>query len=202
MNFLAHLYLSGNDEGVMTGNFMADRVRGVEANTYEPAIARGIFLHRFIDNFTDNHEIVFKSKQRLYPKYHKYASVIVDVFYDHFLAAGFQNYSNELLRDFSQRCYSILNKNILLMPESVQVFLPYLIRYDWLNNYANIEGTGRALSGLASKARFNSNMQNAVYDLVSDYKLYKKEFEEFFPDLINYSVEYLKKMEGTNNGEL
>ncbi len=185
MNFLAHLYLSGNDEEVMTGNLIADRVKGDEAYAYEPAIARGIFLHRFIDNFTDNHEIVYNSKQRLYPKYHKYASVIVDVFYDHFLASNFHKYSNELLRDFSQRCYNILSKNITIMPARVQVFLPYMIRYDWLNNYANIEGIGKALSGLASRARFNSNMQNAVYDLVSDYKLYKKEFEEFFPDLIN-----------------
>jgi acyl carrier protein phosphodiesterase len=192
MNFLAHLYLSGNDEGVMTGNFMADRIKGDQAYAFDPAITRGILLHRFIDTFTDNHEVVKQSKKRLYPKYHKYAPVIIDIFYDHFLAAEFERHSDELLIDFSRKCYDVLSKNIHLMPSRVQAFLPYMIRHDWLQGYAEIEGTGRALAGLASRTRFSSNMQNAVYDLVEDYDLYKKEFAGFFPDLKKYSQDFLK----------
>jgi acyl carrier protein phosphodiesterase len=192
MNFLAHLYLSGDDEGVMTGNFMADRIKGEQAYAFDPAITRGILLHRFIDTFTDNHEVVMQSKKRLYSKYHKYAPVIVDIFYDHFLASEFEKHSDELLMDFSRNCYDVLSKNMHLMPQRIQFFLPYMIRHNWLNSYAEIEGAGRALAGLAGRSRFNSNMQNAVYDLVEDYDLYKNEFRDFFPDLKKYSRDFLK----------
>ncbi|MGI8892152.1 MAG: ACP phosphodiesterase, partial [Bacteroidia bacterium] len=133
-------------------------------------------------------------KQRLYPKYHKYSTVIIDIFYDHFLATDFQKYSEENLLNFSQRCYAILGKNIHLMPQRVQFFLPYMIRHNWLHGYAEIEGIGRALAGLASRARFTSNMQTSVYDLIEHYKPFKKEFDEFFPELKKYSEEFLMKV--------
>ena len=199
MNFLAHLFLSEEDEGIMTGNFMADHVKGKQAYQYNSKITKGILLHRFIDAFTDNHEVVKQSKQRLYSKYHKYAPVIVDVFYDHFLAADFNKHSEESLSFFSQKCYRILSKNLNLMPERVQNFLPYMIRYDWLNSYAKPEGAGRALAGLASRSKFNSNMQNAVYDLIADYDFYKNDFNLFFPELVKYSKEFLEKNETINN---
>ena len=194
MNFLAHLFLSGENEDVMVGNFMADRIKGKEAFLYKQDITKGILLHRFIDSYTDNHEIVKKSKQRLYSKYHKYSPVIVDVFYDHFLAADFDKYSNKFLNEFSKKCYTVLEKNVHIMPERVQYFLPYMIRHDWLNNYAHVEGAGRTLSGLASRAQFKSNMHRAVYDLTKDYNLYKEEFEQFFPELAAYSQKYLAEL--------
>ena len=98
MNFLAHLYLSGNDPLVRLGNFIGDFVKGRDlADRYEPAIVKGIELHRAIDEFTDQHAIVKQSKMRLRPKYRHYAPVIVDIFYDHFLAAGWDNHSEQLL---------------------------------------------------------------------------------------------------------
>jgi acyl carrier protein phosphodiesterase len=170
---------------------MADRIRGDEAYSFESSVTQGILLHRFIDNYTDNHEIVKKSKQRLYPEFHKYAPVIVDVFYDHFLAAGFNKYSSETLSEYSQRCYKILRQNIHVMPVRVQQFLPYMIRHNWLTGYAVVEGTGKALAGLASRASFDSKMYKAVYDLIENYDLYQNEFDQFFPDLIKYSKEFL-----------
>lgn len=199
MNFLAHLFLSGEDEELMTGNFMADHVKGHQAFLYKPQITRGILHHRFIDSFTDNHDVVKYSKQRLYSKYHKYAPVIVDVFYDHFLAADFNNHAKVNLSSFAQKCYTVLSKNINLMPERVQNFLPYMIRYDWLNSYAKPEGAGRALAGLATRAKFNSDMQNAIYDLLADYDFYKSEFDLFFPELVKYSKEFVEKNEIINN---
>src|SRR5436190_842749 len=87
MNFLAHLYLSGDDADVMTGNFIGDFVRGRNlAEQFGEKIARGIELHRAIDAFTDHHSVVKQSKTRLRPKYGHYSGVIVDIFYDHFLA--------------------------------------------------------------------------------------------------------------------
>src|SRR6188768_77560 len=102
MNFLAHLYLSGNDNKIMVGNFIADFVKGrVALNQFEPAIIRGIELHRAIDEYTDNHPVVTISKNRLRPTYRHYSGVIVDVFYDHFLARNWNTYHSDLLPDFA-----------------------------------------------------------------------------------------------------
>jgi acyl carrier protein phosphodiesterase len=48
-------------------------------------IQNGITLHRAIDTFTDAHP-VFRESTKVTFRYHHYAGVIVDVFYDHFLA--------------------------------------------------------------------------------------------------------------------
>ena len=91
MNFLAHIYLSGDDPNIQLGNFIGDFVKGrnlVEQFGHE--IAKGIELHRAIDEFTDKHPIVKLSKVRLREKYRHYAPVIVDIFYDHYLAKNWE----------------------------------------------------------------------------------------------------------------
>ena len=90
MNFLAHIYLSGDDPELKIGNFIADAVKGKKYTTYPQKIQEGIILHRKIDSFTDAHPIVKKSASRLFSKYGHYNSVIVDILYDHFLAKNWK----------------------------------------------------------------------------------------------------------------
>ena len=107
MNFLAHLYLSGDNPKVKVGNFIGDFVKGKNLkDRFEADIARGIGLHREIDWFTDTHSIVKQSKDRLRPKYRHYSGVIVDIFYDHFLAKNWDRYSKQLLPDFAEESAS------------------------------------------------------------------------------------------------
>jgi acyl carrier protein phosphodiesterase len=194
MNFLAHLYLSGNDPLVRLGNFIGDFVKGRDlADRYEPAIVKGIKLHRLIDEFTDQHAIVKQSKMRLRPKYRHYAPVIVDIFYDHFLAAGWDNHSEQLLPDFAEDCYKLIEQKATILPEQVNWMLPHMARGNWLVNYAKIEGIHRALSGMARRSKFDSKMDESVVELENHYAEFKTEFEEFFPLLKNYSDSFLAK---------
>jgi len=55
MNFLAHFYLSGNQENIILGNFMGDFVKGNPFKKYPAPLATAIQLHRQIDIFTDSH---------------------------------------------------------------------------------------------------------------------------------------------------
>ncbi len=104
MNFLAHLYLSGNDEQLMIGNFIADSVKGSSYKNFPDGIKRGILLHRAIDFYSDNHSVFLKSVERLRPNYHKYAGVIVDIFFDHFLAKNWKEYSENPYRTTQSKC--------------------------------------------------------------------------------------------------
>ncbi len=106
MNFLAHLYLSKKNKNILIGNFIADAVKGKKHNLYSKEVQAGILLHREIDNYTDNHPIVRKSKRRLNKRYGHYNGVIIDILYDHFLAKNWNNYS-EIPWMFMQKIFII-----------------------------------------------------------------------------------------------
>jgi acyl carrier protein phosphodiesterase len=192
MNFLSHLYLSGDFDEVMIGNFMADFVKGKPAPAWGHSIIRGIELHRRIDTYTDSHPVFRQSKHRLQPSYHKYSGVIVDIFYDHFLAARWNDYSAVPLPEFAERTYRFMNQHLGSMPPAMEKVLWHMERGNWLLSYARLEGVEQALSGMARRTVFQSNMERAVHDLRRDYEAYQAEFRAYFPELITY-VEQWKR---------
>lgn len=187
MNFLAHIYLSGNSDKLIIGNFIGDAVKGNDFQHYHPEIIKGIKLHRKIDEYTDCHPIVIQSKNRLRSKYSKYSSVIVDIFYDHFLAVSWENYSETPLAVFAPQIYDLIHQNLDNLPPRVHEFLPYMISGNWLYNYSNFEGINSTLRGMSRRARFDSKMEQAGEDLQRDYDLYKNEFDLFFPELKQFA---------------
>lgn len=187
MNFLAHLYLSGNDEEIIIGNFIADHVKGNGTKKFSDKIQAGIKLHREIDEFTDSHPEFLKSKKRLSDSYRKYAGVVVDMYYDHFLSANWSDYSEEDLDTYTKRIFKIISKKYLILPFKTQQILPFMVKSNWLKAYGSFEGLDRALSGMARRTPFNSGMENAIEDLKKDYPLYKKEFTKFFPQIVKFS---------------
>lgn len=186
MNFLSHLHLSGNSEGIIMGNFIADSVKGSTYKNYSPEVQKGILLHRKIDVFTDTHRIVEQSKQRLRAKYKKYSSVIVDIYYDHYLASNFQLYSDVSLKDFTENIYSIVLKNHHIMPEKSVKFTKYMLQHNILYAYSTLEGIEQVLKGMAYRSTFESNMELAIKDLKEHYHLFEDEFKLFFPELQTY----------------
>ena len=192
MNFLAHLYLSGQERDVMVGNFIGDFVRGRDVHTrLGPAIGRGVALHRAIDAFTDRHAVVKQSKSRLWPKYRHYSSVIVDVFYDHYLAVRWDDYSTEPLSGFASRSYRLLMERDSVLPERVRRMLPHMMGGNWLLNYAQVEGIRRALGGMSRRATFESRMEESVDDLKAHYASFESEFRSFFPALESFAESWL-----------
>ena len=188
MNFLAHLYLSGDNPKLMVGNFIGDFVKGRSwMDQYESEIVKGIHLHRAIDEFTDSHPTVTKSKNRLRPIYRHYSGVIVDVFYDHYLARYWSNYHVQPLPDFANHAYQTIALFDSVLPEGVRHMLPYMIKGNWLVNYAETEGIQRALTGMSRRTPYVSKMDEAVNDLRKYYDEFKEEFEQFFPELKSHA---------------
>jgi acyl carrier protein phosphodiesterase len=187
MNFLAHLYLSGDNEEIITGNFIADHVKGDSVMKFNPGIQSGIRLHREIDAFTDSHPEFLKTRERLNSNYRKYSGVVADMFYDHFLSVNWNVYSTESIDDFSDRMHSILIRRFPILPEKSQRFIAYMKKFNWLSGYGTFEGLGRALNGMAIRTPFKSGMENAVKDLKINYDSYQNEFKLFFPEMIAFA---------------
>jgi acyl carrier protein phosphodiesterase len=188
MNFLAHLYLSGDDEEIIVGNFIADHVKGRAVEKYAPGIRAGIRLHREIDTFTDAHPVFLRSRSRLAPVYRKYSGVITDMFYDHFLSANWNDYSTEPIDAFTQRMYRIVMRRFMILPARTKYMLPFMARDNWLKGYGTLEGLERALRGMDRRTPFDSGMPRAVQDLRRDYELYKEEFDLFLPEIRSFSA--------------
>ena len=194
MNFLAHLYLSGNDPDIQLGNFIGDFVRGRNlTEQFDARIATGIELHRAIDEFTDKHAIVKLSKDRLRGKYRHYASVIVDIFYDHYLAKNWDQFHDVFLPDYAEGIYAMVMSREGILPEKVTWMMPHMIKGNWLANYARIEGIGRVLGGMSRRTPYDSKMNESIEDLKIYYLDFEKEFLEFFPKLQEHSRDFLNR---------
>lgn len=167
----------------MIGNFIGDFVKGRAYEDFEPEIRKGILLHREIDAYTDNHEVVLKSKERLRPKHHHYAPVIVDVFYDHFLSSLWLNYHKVPLKTFTTSFYNLTANYKNIIPEKAISMLEHMEKDDWLFNYQYVDGISKALGGMSRRTTFESNMDEATKDLQDNYAAYQQEFITFFPDL-------------------
>ncbi|MDG1714931.1 acyl carrier protein phosphodiesterase [Lacinutrix sp.] len=195
MNFLAHIYLSGNNEAVTIGNFIADGIRGKKYLKYPRDIQTGILLHRQIDTFTDAHKTVRLSTKRLHKNYSHYFGVIVDILYDHFLAKNWSKYCNLPLAEYVDNFYISLENNFEILPKRIQKMMPYMIADNWLLSYASIEGITKVLEGMNRRTQNRSQMNLAVNELQEFYNEFEDEFTCFFDELINFSSQKLKEIE-------
>ncbi|WP_299433154.1 acyl carrier protein phosphodiesterase [uncultured Maribacter sp.] len=187
MNFLAHIYLSFGDNEITIGNFIADSIRGNKFKHLPERVQQGIQLHRFIDTFTDTHAIPKISSKRLHKNYSHYSRVIVDIFYDHFLAKNWENYSDIPLAVFVNNFYDLLEDNYTILPDGVKRMMPYMISENWIYNYSNMEGINRVLNGMNRRTKNKSKMNFAILDLEEHYAAFEEEFNAFFEELITFS---------------
>ncbi len=195
MNFLAHIYLSGNNEDVILGNFIADAIKGKKYLKYPPEVQKGILLHRAIDSYTDSHPLVKASSAKLHKNYSHYSGVIVDIYYDHFLASHWEEYSDIPLENFVANFYKLLQKRFDLLPATIQNFLPYMVSENWLLSYASIEGISRILYQMNIRTKNIVQMDRAANDLQEHYEELLGEFKAFFPQLESFSVKKINELQ-------
>jgi len=189
MNFLAHIYLSGDSDLVTIGNFMADGIKGKDYRKYDRELQIGILLHREIDTYTDAHKTVRKSTKRLHEKYSHYSGVIVDILYDHFLAKNWDKYCDTPLDKYVDHFYDSLEEHFDILPLRIQKIMPYMITNNWLLSYASVEGIAKVLEGMNRRTHNRSQMNLAVNELEEFYEEFEIEFTSFFEELIAFSKE-------------
>ena len=194
MNFLAHIYLSGDSDLIKIGNFMADGIRGKHYEHLPTEIQKGVILHRAIDTYTDAHPVFRQSTHRLHEKYHHYSGVIVDVFYDHLLAKNWAMYSHEKLETFVGNFYASLHDNYEHLTDKTKGMMPYMIEYNWLVNYQYLEGIARILHQMDHRTKNISKMQYSIQELQDFYVDFENEFKTFFIDLQTFVAQKIQEI--------
>jgi len=199
MNLLAHIYLSGDDEEIIAGNFIGDHVKGNNIKKYSNIVQKGILIHRQIDYYTDNHKMVKLAKSKFQVKYGKYSGVVVDIIFDHILANNWQIFSEISYEDFIKKAHKVLEKYYFIFPIKVKEFFPYFVQNNWLKIYKRIEGIEIVLNGMTRRTSLPNEATFAIEKLKNDYVFFEKIFLDFFPEIIQYvSRNYEIRMEWSN----
>jgi len=186
MNFLAHLYLSGEEEKVMLGNFIGDYVKGSAYLEYPERIGYGITLHRRIDRFTDLHPLIRASAVFFKPEYGRYAGIVIDVIFDHLLAQNWELYSTYRLRDFTRKSHAVFLSHFSLLPSRVKRFLPFLIQSRRLESYSSEKGIYKALEIMSRYTSLPAKQDFALYTLQKYKPELLSNFNTFMEELIIY----------------
>ncbi len=183
MNFLAHLYLSGSSADVRMGNFIGDFVKGAQYGRYKPEVQRGILLHREIDSFTDTHPLVKESVLLLKPVYGRYATVAIDLFFDHFLAKDWTQYSTQPLNEYVDEVHKQLLYRYFQLPTAVKQFLPFIIKSRRLEKYKEFDSLERSLEIMSNNSSLPACQVAAIQNLKDNYSVYNELFANFFKDV-------------------
>lgn len=173
---------------------MADGVRGKQYENFPIDIQKGILLHRAIDTFTDAHPLFRQSTKKLHSRYHHNAGVIVDMYYDHFLAKNWTNYHSENLTNYTANFYQSLTDNFHLLTLKTQNLLPYMVEYNWLVNYQSIQGLERILSQMDHRTKNQSLMRFATEELVAHYDEFESEFSLFYKEVHQFSNKKMNEL--------
>ena len=185
MNYLAHAYLAGDAESDRLGGLMGDFVKGLLPGGLAPDLAAGVALHRRIDSYADTHPAFQRSRARVSAERRRYAGVMVDMFYDHLLAAHWFAYSPQSLMQYSHEVYDLLDANAALLPERLGQVRIWMRKDDWLSSYCTLEGTGSALDRIAHhRLSRPGTLPGSIEELANDYQGFKADFLEFMSDAI------------------
>ena len=195
MNFLAHLLLSGEKDGIIMGNYVGDFIKGKltddKTANWNQEYVIGLKLHRFIDMFTDSHPVVREAKYKVAEVHGRLAGIITDIYFDYFLAKNFLEIHHETLWEYSHRMYSVIEKNEYLIPEQMIPMVRSMVRQDWLNSYATFEGIDLTFNRMSRRAGFMGSIKNAAAELEKNEAFYQEKFNTFFPDLREKSSAYI-----------
>lgn len=185
MNYLAHLYLSGEEHHVMVGNFIGDAVKGNLYEQYPVKIKKGILLHRQIDSFTDGHPLVKEAKSFFSDSYGRYAGVVIDLLFDHFLASEWIKYHPESLTKYVTRINLILLSNFGIMPHRIKLMMPFWVKHRWPELYATINGLLRVLNGMPNYTSMPRKVEFFKKDFNNNQLILRHLFYSFFEDIKN-----------------
>ncbi len=184
MNFLAHLALSGHDELLLIGNFMADYTKGKQAENLPPGVQRGLELHRLIDSFTDAHPAVREMNARLRPYHGHYAPVVSDILFDYILYCNWERYMPENFDSFKIDVYTKLRRNLALFSPRLAERVRGMTGADWLETYTSAAGMADVFRRLLPRLSRPELLAGVGETLSREFAALDAAFGVFYPDLV------------------
>ncbi|MDQ7007672.1 MAG: acyl carrier protein phosphodiesterase [Acidobacteriota bacterium] len=184
MNYLAHLLLAERRGLCPAGTLMGDGLRGPVDALGSAGLRRAVWHHRKLDSFTDTHPAFRRARRRLDPGYRHFRGVLVDIFFDHYLARHWRRFHDEPLAVFCERTYRRLLATSAF-PE-LRGRVERMARIDLLGSYLTLEGIDRALRGLSRRVQRANHLHRGGHELRAHYQGLEGDFLDFFPQAVAY----------------
>lgn len=189
MNYLAHLLLAGEASADQVGGLLGDFVKGPLPCGLPRDLAAGVALHRQIDSFADAHPLFLQSRGRVSAERRRVAGIMVDLFYDHFLARHWSRFCPMPLPRFTQLMYARIAACHPYLPERLRNLLPRMRQDDWLAGYGQVDAVARALDNIARhRLRQPNTLLGAGEELLHHYEAFEADFLAFFPQALVFSA--------------
>jgi acyl carrier protein phosphodiesterase len=194
MNYLAHAYLSFQNDEVLVGNMSSDFIKGKKRYNFSPQVQNGIELHRRIDAFTDTHIITAEAKKYFKEAVGTYSGAFTDVAYDYFLANDENEFTETSLKEFAQYVYRTLERNRTILPARLQSMLPYMQQQDWLFNYKSFWGIEKSFEGIVKRAVYLNDSKPAYNVFIEYCNTLRPLYQKFFPELKAFAFAQLQTL--------
>ena len=164
-------------------------------------IQAGIRAHQKIDVYTDGHPVCCIARRRLQPPYRRFAGVLLDVYFDHFLARGWSRHGDgTALAEFAEKRYEILRRYRDLPSKRFRLVVDAMTRDNWLVGYSSLGGVETALRGISRRFRRENPVASGARVLLENYAPLQSDFEEFFPQLKEYALTLSRLASGNPPG--
>lgn len=110
------------------------------------------------------------------------------MFYDHFLAKNWTDYSHMPLEEFADNFYCMLEKSSYCLADKLTKRMSFMIEGNWLLSYKEIEGIEISLDRISKRfLKLNHTLLNPIDELTRNYKDFESDFKSFFPSAIEYA---------------
>lgn len=187
MNHLAHLFLAPDSPKARVGSLLGDFARGLVPEELPAPVREGLYHHRAVDAFTDQHPEVIASKRLFSSRRRRFAGVALDILYDHYLLRHWHRFSNEAPGRFIDQVYRELDANAELMPERMQRVTRQIVQHDWFRSYMDIDNIGYALDRVAARIRFRNAFGGIIEEIKANDRELEQRFLVFFPELDEFA---------------
>lgn len=183
MNFLGHSYFKGSSPLFLVGNVCGDFYKGLPKKLDLPAeMIEGVKFHRRLDIVTDSTSAVAKAKLQL-SKYGRYSGIILDIFYDHFLAVNWKKLHDLPLEIYSKEVYIAITDSYQYIPLKSRKAVDHMIGEDWFISYRDLDFLYKTLKRVSNRISKENNIEDSIYDLKNNYDFFQKNFFEFWNEL-------------------
>ena len=198
LNLLAHLHLSANcPPDILTANVLADYLGRYDpvVKMPEKMVARlmpGIRLHREIDSFTDQHNVVAEARNLISSPRRRLAGVIVDIAFDYYLTRHWEEFSIEDRETTISRGYAIMSMVASTgLSRKTQSLISKMRANNWLSAYGTLEGQRLTYQRVSRMSDAFTALAGAEEEIVKRDSEIDRCFLAFYPDLQRHTAEWL-----------
>ena len=188
LNYLAHIHLGHLSHTSLVGNFLGDFVKGGDLSYLSSSHRQGVWLHRRVDSFTDQHSTIIELRRHFPGTLRRFSGIALDVYFDHLLCQHWERFSSEPIDTVLNQFYQQLKQTDLAESKRFADVKQRLLKYRWLNNYASRESVDGTLKSI--ERRFSRPIvfsEQASRFLQYNHSLIEDRFMSFYPQLIQYA---------------